>query len=511
MRAMRARACAAGGLSLLAVLAGAPFTGARAARALAPAPPVVDVHVATVALANIGAHRGVTVTSTCPAGSRLVGGGGLLRRASAPDVLPTNGLVLGGTVPSTGAAPVDVAAADGAADLSSWMSIANYTGVSEAGNEALTFALCASAGGPSQTVVRSSSRTGTLAAQEVDAPHLATATCGPGTRLIGGGATTSTTDQVNDGVTPGNNGNLKPLGSYPSDAAGVAAAGGSTDATSWSAYGSAGIGSATDTVTALALCSSDPGTPPVQVARTDVDGADAQAGTTTTTASAGCPAGARLLGGGYGVDETVGTTSGLQPQQGYHMRGSYPGSAAVPAQDGSQADTWTALVQAGGQNLATGKHMTTRAFALCATVPASPGPPPPPAAMPPPPPAAMPPPPPAVSPPPPSLPPSSAFKIAGVRADRRGRIVLRLSSPGSGRFAVTVTVRRGKRSYRFATRSIAVRGRRTSTLTIPPGARARRELRHRALRVSVAVSFRPVGGRSRTITRQITIARVRAR
>ena len=106
---------------------------------------------------------------------------------------------------------------------------------------------------------------------------------------------------------------------------------GSTAADSWSAYGSAGITSPTDTVTAFALCSTDAGAPPVQVARADVDGPDAQPGTTPTTATATCPAGTRMLGGGYRVDETVaGVGSGLQPQQGYHMRGSHPGKRVAP-------------------------------------------------------------------------------------------------------------------------------------------------------------------------------------
>jgi uncharacterized repeat protein (TIGR01451 family) len=76
-----------------------------------------------------------------------------------------------------------------------------------------------------------------------------------------------------------------------------------------------------------------------------------------------------LLGGGYRVDETVGTTSGLQPQQGYHMRGSYPGSATATATatDGSQPDAWTALAQAGGQSLSSGRHVTTHGYAMCAT------------------------------------------------------------------------------------------------------------------------------------------------
>jgi len=346
---------------------------ACAVPAAAAALPSIAVDVTTVPLADIGAHRGVTVTAACPAGARLVGGGSWLRRVSDPDALPTNGLVLGGTTTSTGASPVDLSVADGAADPASWMSIANYTGVSEAGNQASTFALCATSDGPEHTVVATASRTGTVAAQEASPPNVATATCPAGARLVGGGAATSTPDQVNDGVTVGNNGNLKPLGSYPSDATGAPAVDGSDDAGSWSAYGSAGVTSATDTVTAFALCSTDPATAPVEVARVDVDGPDAQPGTTPTVATATCPAAARLLGGGYRVDESVaGVGSGLQPQQGYHMRGSHPGTHAAPTADGeTNPQAWTALVQAGGQSLSAGRHMTTHAFAMCATQPAA--------------------------------------------------------------------------------------------------------------------------------------------
>lgn len=201
-------------------------------------------------------------------------------------------------------------------------------------------------------------------------PNLTIATCPAGTTLIGGGAFTSTPDQVNDGTTLGNNGNLKPLGTYPSDASGVPAADGSTSATSWSAYGSAGITSANDKVTSIALCTSDP-VPPVQVARVDVSGPDAQPGTTITTATAACPAGTQMLGGGYRTDQTVNGTSGLQPQQGYHMRGSYPstGSGTPPTDvaDGTtNPSAWSALLQAGGQNLPTGSSMQLHTFAMCA-------------------------------------------------------------------------------------------------------------------------------------------------
>ena len=362
----------AGSALLGAVVAAVGWVGVAGA-----ALPSVSVSGVTTPLANIGAHRGVTVSAGCAAGSRLVGGGGYLRPLSEPAALPTNGLVLGGVTASTGSSPVDLAVADGVLDPASWLSIANYTGVSEAGNQASTFALCATADGPAHVLVRSASRTGLVATQEVLPPNLATATCPAGSRLVGGGATTITPDQVNDGVTVGNNGNLKPLGNFPSDGAGVPTTDGSTSATSWSAFGSAGISAATDTATAYALCSTDPATPPVQVARVDVDGPDAQVGTTVTTASATCPSGTRMLGGGYGVDETVaGVGTGLQPQQGYHMRGSYPSTPGSPpaavADGATNPDTWTALVQAGGQNLSAGKHMTTRAYALCATAPAAP-------------------------------------------------------------------------------------------------------------------------------------------
>ena len=333
--------------------------------------PDVTVHSTIAPLANFGSHRGVTRTASCPTGS-LVGGGGYLRNATDLSILPTNGLVLGGTTPSTGASPVDQPVVDAATDPSHWIAIANFTGVAEAGDQATAFALCAS-NGPTQTVVKSNFTVGANATQQVSPTNLTIATCPTGTTVIGGGAFTSTPDQVNDGTTVGNNGNLKPLGSYPSDSSGVPAADGSTSATSWSAYGSAGITSTTDTVTSLVLCTSDP-ILPVTVARVDLSGPDAQPNTTITTATAACPTGTRMLGGGFKTDETVNGTPGLQPQQGYHMRGSYPstGSGTPPTEvtDGTtNPSAWTALLQAGGQNLPAGSSMQLHTFALCFNVP----------------------------------------------------------------------------------------------------------------------------------------------
>jgi uncharacterized repeat protein (TIGR01451 family) len=366
----------------------ASLCGVIGAPGLAAALPAVQVSEVTTPLTSTTAHTGVTVTAPCPSGSTMVGGGSYLRNATDPSTLPTNGLVLGGQSPSTGTTPVDEGVADGTTNPSNWFTNANFTGVADPADldQAEAFALCAT-GGTANTVVATASTSGAddNANQQVSPPVLAIATCPANTELIGGGAVTTTPDQVNDGTTVGNEGNLKPLGSYPSDINGAPAADGSTAATSWSAYGSAGIqngGGGPDVVTAYALCSTDPSPPAVEVARVDVDGPVAQPGTTTTTGSATCPSGTQLIGGGYSADETVGATSGLQPQQGYHMRGSYPSTSAATSSGGTppsevangatDPEIWTALLQLGGQTLPAGDYGTLHVFAMCAMAPPPP-------------------------------------------------------------------------------------------------------------------------------------------
>jgi uncharacterized repeat protein (TIGR01451 family) len=359
-----------------------------AAPAGAAALPSVTVGAVTTPLTNTTQHTGVTVTAGCPS-SAMVGGGSYLRNASNPATLPTNGLVLGGQAPSSGVTPVDVGVGNGAVDPTDWFTDANFTGVADAAglDQAETFVLCAT-GGTTHTVVATGSTAGAAnnANQEVSPPVPATATCPSTTQLIGGGAATTTPDQVNDGTTAGNSGNLKPLASYPSNASGVAATNGSTGATSWSGYGASGIqndGGGADVVTAYALCSTDPSPPPVEVARVDVPGPVAQPGTTTTTGSASCPSATQLIGGGFAADETVGATAGLEPQQGYHMRGSYPSTSAAAspgatppsevANGTSNPETWTDLLQLGGQTLPAGDFGVLHVYAMCARSAAPPG------------------------------------------------------------------------------------------------------------------------------------------
>ena len=86
------------------------------------------------------------------------------------------------------------------------------------------------------------------------------------------------------------------------------------------------------------------------------------------TATVSCPPGTRLLQGGFFTDET----GGLQPQQGVHVRGTYPSDAAGnPVADGATNPTsWTDVTQAGGQESpGTNLHVS----ALCAVLIPPPG------------------------------------------------------------------------------------------------------------------------------------------
>jgi len=140
----------------------------------------------------------------------------------------------------------------------------------------------------------------------------------------------------------------------------VASANGDQNPTSWSAYGSAGAPNpATQVTTAFAVCSTD-ATVQTQVAR--ADSAGPQAASTFTTSAVACASGT-LLDGGVSAD-----LNGATPQQGVHLRGSYPSDASgSPLGNGSlNPGSWGAVVQAGGQSTpGTNVHV----FALCGAGP----------------------------------------------------------------------------------------------------------------------------------------------
>jgi hypothetical protein len=194
---------------------------------------------------------------------------------------------------------------------------------------------------------------------------LVTATCPANTALLGGGALT----------TPGTNGNLKPIASFPTfnnsahDFGKKAAADGETNPDSWTAVGwDNGTNSANETY-AYAICSGSGisvGGVTVTVRTTEVSGPNT--GSTGQTATVGCGTGdGNLVSGGAAVSAgSVTTTDFTGPGSGGdHLNGSFPSdSGGNPVGDGTTtAASWTAYAHTGGQT-STGNH--TDAWALCA-------------------------------------------------------------------------------------------------------------------------------------------------
>jgi hypothetical protein len=190
-----------------------------------------------------------------------------------------------------------------------------------------------------------------------------TVTCPTGTWLIGGGGATH----------PPSEPSLKTIGSYPSTAAGKPFTAGQTNPRSWTAVGAAGgmrFGTGAITTSVFALCAQ--GTPiPTVVARKDVidhpagPGSLAPGSDPFAILTATCKPGTTLLGGGVLADGNKPGPDGGVPQQGVHVRGSYPSDAkGLPVGDSAtDVSSWTGIVQAGGQPTpGTDSHV----FALCA-------------------------------------------------------------------------------------------------------------------------------------------------
>jgi alpha-tubulin suppressor-like RCC1 family protein len=321
----------------------------------------VSVQVAAVTQTVTNAPASQTpATAGCASGTVLVGGGIRVFHAAGDQIVtptvyePTNGLVVKGSLP-TDASGTSVPNADPA----SWTAFGGFAGQSEAADDVTAFAMC-SAGGPNHTQVVTVTVNGPTAAATV---AKVTASCPAGTRLVGGGGQTL----------PASSASLKTIGSYPSDTSGSTAT--ATDPDSWTAVGeSGGAANVSNTTTAFAVCSTD-ATLHTQVVRADVIDHPAGAGNANpgqdpvATATATCPFGSTLLDGGALADGNAPGPDGGPPQQGVHMRGSYPSTAAAAAvADGTPAPTsWSSIVQSGGQAT---PGTDTHAFALCSRAPA---------------------------------------------------------------------------------------------------------------------------------------------
>jgi hypothetical protein len=287
-----------------------------------------------------------TAVAQCGSGTPLIGGGMLAARANPADPRPHSPAFRGkGSYPSdANGVPV----ADATVDPAAWSATANFGMESEVGDQITSLALCTTRTFDQRVLVSGS----------VNAPipsgtvGRVTVTCPPGTVVVGGGAQ----------ATPPGSPGLKPVGMYPSDAAGNMLADGAANATSWTAVASTATGGFGNTTTAYAVCAATVGLA-TRVARVDVPGPNAAR--TTTTATVGCGTDS-LIGGGVLADRTVGTL-----QQGVHLRGSYPSDlSGVPAVAGT-ADpaAWSAVVSSGGL----GSPLTqTHVFALCVVEPVPP-------------------------------------------------------------------------------------------------------------------------------------------
>lgn len=181
----------------------------------------------------------------------------------------------------------------------------------------------------------------------------ATVACPPGTRLVGGGMWTGRADP-SDPAVPING--LRAKGTYPADGTGGPLTAGTTaDPGSWSATGNFGGQSETgDQVTSLALCATKKFQHRTVVVASTPGPTGSQA---KATATATCPVGTLLLGGGA-LATPVGSTS-LKPI------GSYPSTAdGAMLADGALAPaSWTAVGSSGGNS---DPAAVTTAFAVCA-------------------------------------------------------------------------------------------------------------------------------------------------
>jgi hypothetical protein len=180
----------------------------------------------------------------------------------------------------------------------------------------------------------------------MNAMQSATATCPMNTILLGGGGQSKLASNLS----------VHLIADFPSSNSGAAAADGTTNPTSWTAYAlNGGMSGTGNTITAYAICSGsgiNVSGITVTVKHTHVSGPNTASSTATATTS-GCGTAGTLISGAASVsggDPTTGTFT-KPGSQGDHLDGDYPSnSSGTPASNGSATANWTAIGHAGGMS-----------------------------------------------------------------------------------------------------------------------------------------------------------------
>ncbi|MFJ3205735.1 hypothetical protein [Streptomyces sp. NPDC086989] len=196
------------------------------------------------------------VTATCPAGTRLIGGGARITPASVGSLKPIASFP---TFNDSAHSYGQKAAANSETNPDSWSSVGWNGGGGNSNNTTYAYAIC------SGNNIDVSGATVTVRHSEVSGPTAATAgqkvTVGCSEsdgKLVSGGAAISggnvTTTNFSGPGSVGDHLN----GSYPSDSGGNAVSDGTTTAAYWTAYTHTGAGSSPNTYSdAWALCADD--------------------------------------------------------------------------------------------------------------------------------------------------------------------------------------------------------------------------------------------------------------
>jgi hypothetical protein len=303
----------------------------------------------TTSWSNPGSGALLKTDAHCTIG--LVSGGGVSVTGSGTQQ-QIDGVHVMETEPSTdGTNP----AGNGATDPAYWLGY-GATGGQGGGNYTVQpFAVCFTNATVNHTQVVVSSVSGPTSSGGMTST---TATCPANTRLLGGGGQSKLASNLS----------VKLIASYPSNSSGSAAAGGTTNPTSWTAVAlNGGMSGTGNTTTAYAVCSGsgiNVSGITVTVEHTHVSGPNAASSTATATSSTCGTAGTMISGGASvsGGDPTTGTFT-APGSQGDHLDGDYPSnSSGTPASNGSATANWTAIGHAGGMSSTSNG---TDAWGLC--------------------------------------------------------------------------------------------------------------------------------------------------